>query len=208
MERIRRLIADKVVFHCRPRAGGFSSRDFEIVHTLDKPGEPYDYPDWMPPSMQTVLSEFGAMRLFQPSEGTDDGFRLFSPDECLRSLLLFRESLRNASEVIESDDIELTDEDVAWIAGLCPIAEVMASGDYFAIDTENARADGECPVVYLDHELYFAGSLQREEADVVADDVIQLIEKVLDDPLEYLASYWTGGDPYDQWFPESISRSA
>ena len=123
--------------------------------------------------MRSVLVEFGLLRLFQPADGVDDGIRLFSVDECLYQLALFRKTIKDAREIVGHDEEYDSEDYEAWIAGLCPVAEIMQSGDLFAIDTENEREDRECRVVFLDHEEYFGGYVDPAEIEVVGQDFVE-----------------------------------
>ena len=145
------------------------------------------------------------MVLFHPESGPDEGFRLYSPEECIRNLAIFRRIMADAREAADCDDTDESGQGETWLDGLCPIAEVMRSGDYFAIDTVAARESAECPIVYLDHEYYYSGWLEPEDVDTVARDVTTLVKTVLEEPLQFLDAHWIGGNPYDQWFPESVS---
>ena len=205
MDEIRDLLRRTAVFHCTPRGGGSETRDFEVVHSASNRIAEAELPDWMPPSLQSVLSEFGAVELFKPAHDVPDGFRLFAPAECDASLEQFLETIEEAADFLEDDDLNDLESAEQWSKQLRPIGEVMASGDLFAIDTLNRTDDGECPIVFLDHEYYFGGWLDPDDTDVVAANAVELLTKVLSDPLPYLASHWTGGDPYRQWFPDSVS---
>ena len=205
MESIERLLKRRVRFECTPRGSGANTRHFDTVHTSEPMPPDYDYPDWAPPSLVEVLRRYGALNLFRPSKDIADGFRLFTIDECLQELLLFRQTLKQAEDYLQDDHRQDPDAETEWIEGLCPIAEIVESGDRFAIDTKNRRDDGECDVLFLDHELYYGGYLEEGEFEKVADSVTELIEKILTDPLRYLDATWGAFDPYDQWFPESIT---
>ncbi|MDJ0941518.1 MAG: hypothetical protein QNJ00_17275 [Woeseiaceae bacterium] len=206
LDAIAEKLDKPVVFHCSPRRGESTRRDFRVVHDVGPAIESVpDYADdWAPPSQRTVLARFGPMRLFQPGENIDDGFQLYSYKECLLYLKLFRDTIWTAAEQL--DDPDRHDEDYRGrINGLCPIAQPMSTSDFFAIDTEQERDDGEYPIVFLDHEMYFAGGLSEDDLEPVADDVVDLLDQLLDDPLRWLDAGWTGGNPYDQWFPDAWS---
>lgn len=205
MNDIRQLLKRPAVFHCTPRGGGIENRDIEVVHSSSRPLRSGDLPAWMPPSLQSVLSEFGALALFQPGNSSHDGFRLLNPAECDEALSLFLETIEDASNFLDEGELN-RDEGVAqWNKNLRPIAELVESGDLFAIDMTNRDSEGECPVIFLDHEYYFGGFLDPDDVDRVANNVIELLAKILEDPLPFIASTWTGGDPNQQWFPESVS---
>ena len=195
MDQIRALLSRPAVFHCSPRGSELGSRDFEIVHSVRAPIPAAELPDWMPPSLRSVLAEFGALELFQPGKNAPDGFRLFTPAECEKSLTLFLETIEDAAESLDHDELNQSVEARSWSQSLRPIGEIMGSGDLFAIDTANRKSDGECPVVFLDHEYYFGGWLDPEDTEVLADNVRSLLVTILEDPLPYLASCWTGNDP-------------
>ena len=208
LDEIRRLLDRRATFHCKHRGGGFQTRDFLLAHTIERIPSSTEFPDWLPASMHRVLSESGTMVLFHPEDLPEEGFRLFSADECVLHRALFRKTIEEARQMLGDAGADDPARQETWMNGLCPIAEVMASGDYFAIDTESARGQEECPIIYLDHEYYFSGWLDSEEVEIVASDVVELVKIVLKDPLKYLDAHWTGGDPYDQWFPESVSFSS
>ncbi len=205
MDELRALLKRKAVFHCSPCSGATDSRDFELVHTLRAPVPDEEIPDWMPPSLRSVLVQIGALELFQPEEYAPDGFRLFTPDECDANLGLFLRTIQRAAEYLDDDELNKDAEAEQWSKSLRPIGEVIESGDLFAIDTVNRQSDGECPVMFLDHEYYFGGWLDPEDTEVVASSVIELLSTILKDPLPYLASCWRGNDPNRQWFPDSVS---
>ena len=205
MNDLSALLGRRAVFHCSPRGGDLGSRDFEIVHSVKSPIPEEELPDWMPPSLRTVLSEFGALALFQPEESWPDGFRLFAPAECDESFKLFLQSVEDASEHLDEDESNQSAEAENWSRNLRPIGEVVESADLFAIDTMNRREDGECPVVFLDHEYYFGGWLDPEDTEILAASVSELLETILKDPLPFLDACWTGNDPNQQWFPDSVT---
>lgn len=205
MDEIKALLKRRAVFHCSPRGGELGSRDFEIVHSVRAPVSEEELQDWMPPSHRSVLIEFGALELFQPEEHGPDGFRLFTPAECNESLALFLQTIENAAELLDEDELNQSVEAENWSKNLRPIGEVVESGDLFAIDTMNRRKNGECPVVFLDHEYYFGGWLDPEDTEVVAASVLELLVTILKDPLPYLDACWAGNDPNQQWFPDSVT---
>ncbi len=206
LDRIDDLLRVRTVFHCTPRGSGFAKKDFEIVHVMGNPVDRTDIPEWMPNSLVTILSKYGAAHLFQSSDDSPEGFRLYSPTECRDELARFRESMEMGASYADAGDADDYEIDTDWINGLQPIAEVVESGHYFALDTRNRGRDGECPIVFLDHEYYFSGFLEIDDADVVAQTATELLVKILEDPLHYLASHWLGSDLHNQWFPDSVSR--
>ena len=205
MDEIRELLGRSSVFHCTPRGGDSGTRDFELTHSADTPVSADYLLDWMPPSLRMLLGEFGALRLFQPEENSPDGFRLFNPSECEDNLCLFLKTMEEAAELLDDDELNQNIVAEKWSKNLRPIGEVVESADLFAIDTTNRLEDGECPVVFLDHEYYFGGWLDPEDTEVVAGDIVELVATILQDPLPYLASSWTGSDPDRQWFPEAVT---
>lgn len=66
---------------------------------------------------------------------------------------------------------------------------------------------GECPVIYLKHEVYYGDVCELDEMKIKATDTFDLLKCILNEPLKYVASYWIGGDHSEQWFPESVSFS-
>lgn len=199
MKEIQDLLERKVIFHCTPRGGSDGSKDFDVVHTTNDPLEG-NAPEWTSPSLAQVYKFSNGLSLFQPSENVDDGFRLFDLDELKEELDFLKEIFdENRDRYKEESDFEDLDE---WLDGLIPIAEVMASGDKFAFDTYNRNENGECPIRFLDHEAYCGGCCDPEEMEVISQDAISFLREILNNPLNYVASHWTGGDFNQQWYPD------
>lgn len=201
---IEEMLARKVVFRCSPRGGGSETRDIPVTHSGYALDECAKLPGWLPRSLRAILNGFGVLRLFHPEHDVNDGFRLFSPEDYPKELELFRSVFENAAPYMDEDDLAIARDNASWVNGLRPIGEVVESGDIFVLDTGNAGNNGECPVMFLDHEMYYAGFIEPDDDDVVAQDVVELISRILNDPLEFLDATWTGGDPGVKWFPDSV----
>ena len=203
METLEDLLSRRVIFHCKRRGGRDGKKDFEVVHSFSNHLSQELMPKWSTPSLKLIYERWNGFRLFQPNEEVDDGFRFFSLDEAKDELLelkeVFAENLEWYEEETEFEDLE------AWLDGLIPIAEIMCSGDKFALDTYHRNDEGECPIIFLDHEGYYGGCCDPESMDKVAENPISLVEKILKDPLKYISSHWTGGNFNEQWYPESTS---
>jgi len=203
MDSLEGLLKRRVIFHCKRRGGGEEKKDIEIVHSFAAPLPRNKAPNWSTPSLRNIYERWNGLKLFQPAHDNDDGFRLFSADEVEDELIelreTFSENLDSYQEESEFGDLE------AWLNGLIPIAEIMCSGDKFALDTYHHNGNGECPIIFLDHEAYYGGCCDPESMEEVSENALALIENVLTEPLKYIASHWVGGGFDDQWYPESIS---
>lgn len=205
MESLKKLVNRRYVFHCTSRSGESVERDFEVLNTPGRALTSGYMPGWVPPSLRAIYREWNGLRLFEPHDGSHEGFRLFELDTCavqLRQLREIFDSRRSGYHEDSSlDPVELD----RWLDGLVPVAETMASGDLFALDTANSNAEGECPVYFLDHEYFFGGDCDPESMKIVAENLHYLLEDVLEHPLKFVAAHWIGGDPYDQWYPASCT---
>ncbi len=207
MEALKKLVNRQYIFHCTPRGQGTGGKDFEVINT---PGHALTggyIPGWVPPSLKSIYQEWNGLRLFEPGARSLDGFRLFELDTCAVQLRKLREIFNSRRSWYREESSLDPDELDRWLDGLVPIAEVLASGDVFVLDTVNRNGDGECPVYYLDHEYYYGRDCDPESMEIVADNITEFLTGVLENPLKFVAANWTGGDPYDQWFPESCSIS-
>lgn len=203
MTELPALLNRKVIFHCVSRGMRTDKKDFAIVHTLAEPLDSNTIAAWVTPSLLSIYKQWHGLRLFQPEHAADDGFRLFNMDEVAEEQKELQEILdENRGMYKENSDFENLD---AWLDGLIPIAEVVASGDKYALDTVHKNAQGECPIRFLNHEAYYGDCCDPETMVVVANDAIELLVKVLTDPLRYVASHWVGGDMAEQWYPESFT---
>jgi len=205
MESLRKLVNRRYVFHCIPRGGDSGERDFEVFNTPGRALTSGYVPGWVPPSLKSIYKEWNGIRLFEPEPGSFDGFRLFELDTCAMQLRQLREIFEGRRswyhEESQLDPVELD----RWLDGLVPIAEIIASGDVFVLDTANRNADGECSVYFLDHEYYYGRDCDPEGMKIVAGNLQELLEDVLEHPLKFVAANWTGNDPDGQWYPASCT---
>lgn len=203
MSELEELLKQKVTFHCSRRGGGKEKRDFQIVHSLGFPLETDNIPDWVTPSLLSIYNKWNGLRIFQPSHEAEDGFRLFAINEVNEELIRLREIFEDNIELYK-EETDFTDLE-NWLTRLVPIAEIMCSGDVFVLDTYNKNTDGECPVLFLDHEAYYGGCCDPEVAEKQAENVTEFLIKVLKDPLKFVAAHWVGDDFNEQWYPDSVS---
>ena len=204
MDKINELLKRKAIFHCRPRgapSGKGDHKDFDVIHTLSEPlNSPL--PDWATPTLLSIYEKWNGLELFQPAKDEEDGFRLFSVEDCAQELNELREILEENFEECEMEsEYEHLEE---WLDGLIPIAEIMSSGNKFALDTFRKNDSGEAPIVFLDHEVYYGGACDPDDLEIVADNAVELLQKVLTNPLDYVASHWTGPEKR-QWYPEAVT---
>lgn len=199
---VKNRLGRKVAFKCVSRRAKKTARDFKLQHVLGMPASVSDIPEWMSPSFKKLYRSHNGCVLFSPSKASEDGFVLFDMKQIAQETVDLREFLnqQKGSRSSSGDTEDIQD----WQAGLIPIAAPMLSGDRYVLDTHNRQADGEYPILFLDHEQYYSGSCAPEDADQVASSYIEFICNVLDDPLKYLASTWTGGRKDEQWFPRSV----
>ncbi len=207
MESLKKLVDRKYVFHCTPRGGESGDRDFEVVNTPGRALTTGYMPGWVPPSLKSIYEEWNGLRLFEPEPGSIDGFRLFELDTCAVHLRQLREIFENRRSWYREESSLDADQLDRWLDGLVPIAEVLASGDVYALDTVNRATDGECPVYFLDHEYYYGRDCDPDSMDVIAASVSAFLGDVLQDPLKHVAAHWTGNDPDRQWYPDSCTIS-
>lgn len=91
-----------------------------------------------------------------------------------------------------------------WLPNLLVIGEELMSDNYIVLDYNQASADGECPVVFLDHELTFMGSQDRE---VIASSVADFFDKIMTNPVGFLndtlscITRYEDGKTEEQWIP-------
>jgi hypothetical protein len=197
------LIRRKVTFHCSRRGGEKGMKDFKVVHSLSEPLSTDKIPDWVTPSLLSIYKRWNGLKLFQPGAEVDEGFKLFSLDEVSGELNDLREIIEENIDLYEENS-DFKDLDL-WLNGLIPIAEIMSSGNKFALDTYHKDETGECPIVYLNHEAYYGDVCDPSVAKVKAINANDLLKLILNEPLKYLASGWVGGNDKEQWYPESIS---
>lgn len=203
MNELKQLLKRKVIFHCSRRGSENDKKDFDTVHSLEGPLDKDAIPDWVTPTLSKIYKKWYGLRLFQPNHGTEEGFRLFNIDEASKEQKELKSILdENRMMYKENSDYECLDE---WLDGLIPIGEVISSGDKYALDTFHKKDDGESPIIFLNHEAYYGDCCDPETMEVVAKDAIDLLSKILKDPLRYVASHWVGGDMAEQWYPESIT---
>lgn len=203
MSELTKLIYRMVTFHCSRRGGNEGRKDFEVVHSLSEPLASEQIPAWVTPSLLETYKYSNGLKLFLPSPDANEGFKLYSVDEVSKALNelkdIIEENLEDYEENSDFENLEL------WLNGLIPIAEIMSSGDVFALDTYHKDESGECPIVYLNHEAYYGDVCDPSTAKVKATDTKDLLKSILNEPLKYLASGWVGGNYEEQWYPESVS---
>ncbi len=203
MNAVTELLKRKTIFHCKRRGHAEGTRDFEVVHTLADPAPHYYIPEWATPSLKPIYERWNGFKLFQPSHDVDEGFKFFSLFEIVDQLDMleetFTDNLDAYKEGTKFDDLE------EWLNGLIPIAEIMCSGDKYVLDTFHKNENGECPILFLDHEYYYGGSCDPEITARIAENAVELIEDVINNPLQHIASHWLGGNRKQQWYPESIT---
>ena len=203
MSDLAELMNRKVIFHCSRRGGKEGEKDFTVVHSLSEPLNIDLVPEWVTPSLLTIYKQWNGLKLFQPYQEVHEGFKLFNLDEVSAELSELREIIEDNIELYKKNsDFKELDR---WLYGLIPIAEIMSSGNKFALDTFNKDETGECPIVYLNHEAYYGDVCDPSVAKVKASDAIDLLKRILNEPLKYLASGWVGGDDNEQWYPKSVS---
>ena len=207
LEALRTSMDRKYVFHCTPRGGEAGERDFELLNTRGRPLTGGYLPGWVPPSLKAIYLEWDGLRLFESEPGSLDGFRLFEFNTCAVRLRMLREVFADRRSWYQEESSLDADQLNAWLDGLVPIAEILASGDVYALDTVNPDGDGECPVYFLDHEYYYGRDCDPESMEVVAGTAVELIEDVLKNPLKHVAADWCGNDPDRQWYPDSCTIS-
>lgn len=207
MNALKKLVNRKYVFHCNPRGQSSGDKDFNVINTPGPPLTTGYIPGWVPPSLKSVYEEWNGLRLFEPEAGSIDGFRLFELDTCAVHLRALREIFADRRQsYAEESTLEPAELD-RWLDGLVPIGEIMSSGDVFALDTTNRSDDGECPVYHLDHEYYYSRDCDPESMEIVATNITDFLTDILENPLQFIAADWIGGDIYDQWYPESCTIS-
>jgi len=207
MESLKKLVDRKYVFHCTSLSRDTGERDFEVCNTPGRALTSGYVPGWVPPSLKAIYREWNGVRLFEPHDGSHEGFRLFELDTCAVQLRQLREIFDSRRSFYHEESPLNPVELDRWLDGLVPIAEIMASGDVFVLDTANRDAEGECSVYFLDHDYYYGRDCDPESMKIVSQNLMDLLEDVLENPLKFVAAHWIGGDPYDQWYPDSCTIS-
>ncbi len=141
---------------------------------------------WMPPSMKELFKNFNGANLFRPTDEANAGFIFFDLEEIAQEKIDLQDEF---SDDTESGDYDA--EELAWMAGLIPIAAPFYSGDRYALDTYNRRSDDECPVIFIGHEMRHGGPLLPSDVDEVAVSYLAFFSIVLNDPLAYITKGWS-----------------
>ena len=205
MRKILDLIDRNVTFHCVARGDGEETCDFKVGHSFGELTQSSDIPAWAPPSLASIYEKWNGLTLFHSTFDANEGFRLFSIAEASLELARLQEIFsENQTLYEENSDFESLD---SWLKGLLPIGEIMCSGDKFALDTLHKNENGECNVLFLDHEAYYGDCCSPEFMNIVADSAVGLLERILSDPLSFIASHWVGGDWQKQWYANSTSHT-
>ncbi|BBB62610.1 hypothetical protein UNDKW_4337 [Undibacterium sp. KW1] len=149
---------------------------------------------WMPPSMKELFKNFNGANLFRPNDEAEAGFIFFDLEEITQEQIDLQDEFSDDAESSDNDA-----EELAWMAGLIPIAAPFCSGDRFALDTYNRRSDGECPVIFIGHEMRHGGPLLPSDVDEVAVSYLTFFSIVVNDPLAYITKGWTDEVSNRRW---------
>ena len=137
------------------------------------------------------------------------GIRLYSTDELPQQHAdVIQENKEGLAELLDDPDenvvTAVTDDLKNWIPNLLVIGEELMSGNYLALDYRQTGNTGEHPVVYLDHELMYQGS---DDRDIISNSVIELLTKLKENPADFLndilscITRYSDGKTEEQWIP-------
>ena len=154
---------------------------------------------WMPPSMKELFKNFNGANLFRPTDEANAGFVFFDLEEIAQEQIDLQDEFNDDPEFADLDA-----EEQACLAGLIPIAAPFYSGDRYALDTYRCRQDGECPVIFLDHELAYGGLFSPEGDHVIAASYLEFFTAVLSDPMSYITKGWRDEVTGQHWHAEEL----
>jgi len=141
------------------------------------------------------------VNLFRPSVDSYSGFVFYNTDEVAQETLDLQEIFGEQKEAYrEESNFDQLDE---WLAGLIPIAAPICSGDRYVLDTFNRRANGECSILFLNHEYYYSGICSPYDVDEFATTCIDLLGIILKNPIKYVGGNWTDSDANNRWQVDS-----
>ena len=205
MDEALEQLSQKIMFHCSRRDGMDGEKNIEVVHTFSEPLNIDPIPEWVTPSLLMIYKQWHGLSFFQPAYETEveNGFRLFNINEVQeeRNNLdkIFKQNIAQYSGNSNFKDLD------KWLEWLVPIGEVMSSGDKFVLDVYHRNKEGECPILFLDHEAYFGDCCDPDVMSVIAPDAMSFLKMMLKNPLKYLAPHWVGGNYNEQWYPDAMT---
>ncbi|BBB68545.1 hypothetical protein UNDYM_4292 [Undibacterium sp. YM2] len=180
--------------------GESTERLYQAVHQFGDKLPARKLAKWMPPSMKELFKNFNGANLFRPTAEANAGFVFFDLEEIAQEQIDFQDEFSDGTESSRDDA-----EELAWMAGLIPIAAPFYSGDRFAIDTCNRRSDDECRVVFIGHGLRYGGPLQPEDVEEVAASYLEFFRAVLNDPLRYITKGWRDEVTERHWYVSGLA---
>lgn len=150
-------------------------------------------------------------RLFgwKGGESEEVGIRFYSTDELpTKHAEVIQQNEEALKELLDDPDEDVvtgvTDDLKNWLPNLLIIGEECMSGNYLALDYRQGGEIGESPIVYLDHELMYQGS---DDRDIIATSVTELLVKLKENPAEFLndtlscITRYSDGKTDEQWIP-------